>query len=641
MKREVEIIRRKLNMNIFNNSYLSLILTDEKGKIYDINKPLLKIVGYTKDEVLKKNIVEFYANLLGRDRFLKEMKKKGFVKDFITEIKSKKGEILTVCFSSTPIKVKGKTFFLSSIINITKIKKFEEQLLLMKSAVDDSPIGTVFANLTGEITYTNRAFLKMVGYSTQKNVLGRSLGDFCDRPEYFTNFLGYARRNKRIAGECEILKPDGSQIKAKFGISSILEFGVVQIYLYDITKQYIYREKLKYLNRKLGYVNRKLKKIAYKDFHTGLFTFRVYEEFIRTEFQRAKRYGRPLSMILIDVDFFKAINDVYGYPFGDLVLKQLAEKFASILRGSDLIARFGGEEFLIVFPETPMEKAIELGKRIFREISETEFGKSSKKVKLKISGGLVSYPEDKIKKHTEFLKIASRFVKMAKLRGGMQMCSSYDTYFTGKKGVKGKKRIENIAEKLLKLSSRMEQVVSQTLFEFIRKEDKKDRFFIGHSKRVSEVARDIARKMNLAEYLVVKIEMAAFLCNVGKIGISPKLLEKKTRWSEEDMERYKKHIDYTIRILSIIPSFSALIPIVRHHHEKWDGQGYPDGLKEGDIPMGSRIIAVADAYIALISKRPQREAFSKKEALKIINSRSGKDFDPDVVKALKTILNKN
>jgi len=85
---------------------------------------------------------------------------------------------------------------------------------------------------------------------------------------------------------------------------------------------------LKQLNRKLGYVNRKLKKIAYKDSHTGLFTFRVYEEFIKTEFQRAKRYDRVMALLLIDVDFFKAINDVYDYPFGDLVLKQLAEKFS-------------------------------------------------------------------------------------------------------------------------------------------------------------------------------------------------------------------------------------------------------------------------------------------------------------------------
>jgi len=640
MKGKIENVSQKLNMDIFNNSYISLILTDEKGKIYDINKPLLKMVGYAKSEVLAKNTAEFYANPMDRGRFLKEIKKKCFVKDFVTEIKTKKGEILTICFSSSPIKINGKILFLSSIINITKIKTFEEQLLMMKSAVKDSPIGTVFANLDGNIVYTNRAFMKMVGCRRQQNVIGKSLRDFCGKPEYFTNFLKFAGSRKRITGECEILRPDGNLIKVKFGISLIPEFGVVQIYLVDMTKQYIYRDKLKDLNRRIGYANRRLKKIAYKDPHTGLSTFRVYEKFIRTEFQRAKRYGRSLSMILIDVDFFKAINDVYGYPFGDLVLKQLADKFASILRGSDLIARFGGEEFLFVLPETPMEKAKELGKRIFREISKADFGTGDKKVKIKISAGLISYPEDKIEKTTEFLKIASDLVKMAKQRGGMQMCSTRDI-IPEKKLTNGSKRIENIAEKVLQLSSRMEQVVLQTLFEFVSKEDKQDKFFIGHSKRIAEIARDISRKMNLAENLVARIELAAFLCNIGKMGISPKLLAKTTQWSKEDMGKYKRHVDYSIRILSRVPYFSELIPIVRYHHEKWNGSGYSDGLKNRDIPIGSRIVAVADAYIALISDRPQRKAFSKEEALKIINSRSGKDFDPDVVKALNDILNKN
>ncbi len=530
------------------------------------------------------------------------------------------------------------------LCNSAKIRKLNKKLLIMDMAVGSSAEGVIISGLDGRLTYANKSFLKMFGnVQDPGDVMWRPFSSFFQYRKKALEIMKKVRSGESWTGTVKAVKQNGEVFYAKVSSNLVRNSDntplCLQASFSDVTKDHDLEQKLKAMNRELVKANKKLSHMAYRDSHTGLYSHRIYDSLIESEYQRAKRHGRPLSLMFIDVDFFKSINDVYGYIFGDVVLKQLAKKLVETTRSSDIAIRFGGEEFIIVLPETSREKALWLGKRIFNGIAATEFGKGKNKVRLKISAGVASYPEDGMKCPADMFTLAEKFVKKAKLRGGARLCSGSDVR-EKRESAAQPDNITTLKKKLTALSGRMSQSLIETLFEFARGTESKDSHFIGHSKGISLLSRDIAVSMHLPETEIKKIEQAALLCNIGKTGLKKTLLSKKGKWSAGDMEAYKKHIIYGVEILALVRHLRRLIPLVRAHHERWDGMGYPEGLKGNKIPPGSRIIAVADAYTALVSDRPGRKAFSSAAALKMIMRGSGKNFDPAVVKILREVMSR-
>ena len=190
-----------------------------------------------------------------------------------------------------------------------------------------------------------------------------------------------------------------------------------------------------------------------------------------------------------------------------------------------------------------------------------------------------------------------------------------------------------------KLTKQANQTLIESIFALAKTIELKDHYTGEHVEKTVQYATEIASTLGIPTEEVERIRQAAILHDLGKIGISDKILLKKSKLTKREFEEIKKHPQIAADILRPIHFLHDLIPYIFYHHERWDGKGYPSGLKGNDIPLGARIISLADVYKALISDRPYRKSFPKLEALKLIKKGSGTQFDPGIVKSFLHIIN--
>jgi diguanylate cyclase (GGDEF)-like protein/PAS domain S-box-containing protein/putative nucleotidyltransferase with HDIG domain len=404
-------------------------------------------------------------------------------------------------------------------------------------------------------------------------------------------------------------------------------------------------EELKKLNEELTSTNEHLKQLALRDTHTGLYNHRYLEEVIEAEFYRARRYGHAISLMMIDVDYFKSINDVYGHHFGDYVLKQLAQQLQKMVRRYDIVVRFSGEEFVVISPNIDKAKAQALAQRILEAVNIYNFGTKKQKVKIKLSIAVSSYPEDRVTQGIDLIKLSEAILVKVKDYGGNRVYTSSDIKkpkIVPKETTKEEpQNIKFLREKINKLTKRANRNLMESVFAFSRTIDLKDHHTGKHVERTVRYATEIAKAMGMAEDEVELVRQAAILHDLGKIGISEKILLKKAKLTKRDFEEIKKHPQIGADIVRPIQVLQRIAPYILYHHERWDGRGYPRGLKGEDIPLGARIIAISDVYEALISKRPYRNALPKEEAVTIIRDASGTQFDPTIVDVFMKVIGKS
>lgn len=397
------------------------------------------------------------------------------------------------------------------------------------------------------------------------------------------------------------------------------------------------------LNRELIKANEKLKSVSLIDAHTGLYNYRYLQEAIEVEFHQARRYAQNLAIIMLDVDYFKSINDVYGIVFGDLVLKQLAKQLKRMVRRYDILIRYSGEEFIVVSPGLNRNVAFNLAQRLLDSLNFINFGNKKHTVKLKISFSVVSFPEDRAKNGMDLVNLADGLLNKAKESGGNRAFSSLDVKnpLSGGMGkipkVVGIKTLKNTINKLNKQSK---QGLSESIFAFAKTLELKDHYTGEHVENTVHFATGVAKELNLAKEDVELIKQAAMLHDLGKIGISENILLKKGKLNKKEFEEIKRHPQIGADIIRPIQFLHDLIPFIFYHHERWDGKGYPSGIRGEDIPLGARVIAIADVYQALISDRPYHKAFTKSAAIEIIKKSSGTQFDPRIVSAFLKVVSK-
>ncbi len=408
--------------------------------------------------------------------------------------------------------------------------------------------------------------------------------------------------------------------------------GVIE-YVRDITARRL-------IENKLVLSNKKLKQLSLKDPQTDLFNHRYLNEILEAEFHRAKRYNYPLSVLMLDIDYFKSINDVYGHQFGDLVLRQLADQLKKMVRRYDTLIRYGGEEFLIISPVMDRQSATVFAQRVLGVVNLYGFGNAKHKVKLKVSIAVVSFPEDPALKGMELVEQADNILNKAKESGGNKVYSSITNY-TGIDSLnKEHVDVKTLEGKISKLTKRANQSLIEAIFAFAKTIEVKDHYTGEHVERTVRYAMEIAWALKLPDNDVELIRQASMLHDLGKIGISEKILSKRGKLTDEEFLEIKKHPQIGVDIIRPIHFLHSLIPFILHHHERWDGRGYPHGLKKDSIPLGARIVAIADVYQALISDRPYRKAYSEEEALQIMQHESGLLFDPEIVDVFINILQK-
>jgi len=509
---------------------------------------------------------------------------------------------------------------------------------------------TIILEENTTISLANKEFEKMSGYSKAELMGKKSLFDFVSGEECAMMMREY-HRLRRIDPN---LAPRyyEAQFVDRFGKIKDIFVTVDMIpgtkksvaAILDISKHKQIEKKLELLNRKLLASNRTLKQLALRDPHTGLYNHRYIADVIEAEFFRAKRYAHSLSAVSIDLDYFKSINDVYGHKFGDVVLGQFGKQLKRMVRPYDIVIRSGGEEFLIISPGTDRQKAVILAQRILDAISLYNFGNKKHIVKLKLSIAVASYPEDKALKGMDLVGIGEHILNKAKESGGNRVYSSLD--IASAKAVSPKKKreerddIRKLKEKIDKISRQANQNSVEAVFAFAKTIELKDHCTGEHVERTVHYATELANALHLPKDEVELIRQSAILHDLGKIGVSEKILLKKSKLSKNEFDEIKKHPQIGVDIIRPIQYFHKIIPIMLYHHERWDGKGYPNGLKGEEIPVGARIVCMADVYQALTSDRPYRKALSKEKALQIIKEGAGTMFDPSIVNVFLKIVEK-
>jgi len=346
---------------------------------------------------------------------------------------------------------------------------------------------------------------------------------------------------------------------------------------------------------------------------TGLYNHRHFHERMEQEISRGARFGTIFSVIMLDIDLFKVYNDVYGHLAGDQVLLKIGELIKSSVRGLDMAFRYGGEEFTVILPEARLDDAYKVAERI-RKTIETKT--SSKAMPLTVSLGVATWPSDGVTRE-EVIGCADEALYRAKQTGRNRTCLSSDILKAGATSI----REEPDAR----------QGALNIIYALAATVDAKDHYTYGHSKKVSEHAVTIAELLSLPEDRINTIRAAALLHDIGKIGIPDSILNKEEALNEEEWGQIKVHPQAGVDILRHVISLVNCLPAILHHHEHYDGCGYPSGLKGEMIPLEARILAIADAYDAITSLRPYHERLSSQQAIAEIKRCAGTQFDPGLV----------
>jgi diguanylate cyclase (GGDEF)-like protein len=353
---------------------------------------------------------------------------------------------------------------------------------------------------------------------------------------------------------------------------------------------------------------------------TGLYNHRHFHERLEQEIARGSRFGSTFSLIMMDIDLFKAYNDIYGHLAGDQVLRRVGKYIESSIRSIDLAFRYGGEEFAIILPEARLDDAYKVAERIRKTI---ESKTSSRAMPITVSLGLANWPNDGVMKE-EIIGRADVALYRAKQTGRNRACLSSEVL---------KPETPLIGAEL----EARPQALS-IIYALAATVDAKDSYTYGHSRKVSEYAVAIAEALKLPQDRITTIRAAGLLHDIGKIGIPDSILKKRAPLTDEEWKPIKAHPELGVEILRHVIDLVNCLPAILHHHEHLDGSGYPAGLSGDSIPLEARILTIADAYDAMTSPRPYRERLSSDEAINELRRCAGTQFDAGLVEAFCKIV---
>lgn len=367
-------------------------------------------------------------------------------------------------------------------------------------------------------------------------------------------------------------------------------------------------------------------RLAVADGLTGLYNHREFQKQLHAEVDRAKRYNREFSLLLLDIDHFKRFNDAFGHLTGDAILRDIALIIREQIRSVDFPARYGGEEFAIILPETPGQGAFLVAERIRNRIREHIFKtKEGNRAMISASLGVATFPLD-ADTRDEMIDAADQAMYFAKAAGRNAVCRYSDT-------LKSKiEKEEGFLEKILvdpKLAS-LEQLAAAI--------DARCRYFPGSCEAVSRYAEMAAKALGLPADEREYLRIASALHEIGIIGVPDHILSKPGPLSREERDLIEQHPLHAENLLEKVGHLQAILPAVVSHHERYDGTGYPRGLKGNEIPLLARILAVAEAYHAMTSARPYRSGMSPEDAARELMRNAGTQFDPRVVEAFIATL---
>ena len=366
-----------------------------------------------------------------------------------------------------------------------------------------------------------------------------------------------------------------------------------------------------YINIENDY-NLKLKELAVKDGLTGLFNHRSFQDILGSYIKNSKRENKEVSLLFMDIDNFKNYNDVNGHQRGDWLLTRLGEVLMNTVGDLGIVTRYGGEEFAVILYNQSEDIALNLGELIRQNIQNTYFiGQEHQPNKhITVSIGVSTYPKvAKTKK--ELIELADNALYRAK---------SFD-----------KNRVERYYNILDEIDPSIDKKSLESVANMLNNINMKDKYTYGHSERVVIYAKKFATYLQMKDKDKKELLLGAYLHDIGKLEISKELLTKREKLSESEFNILRQHPTLGSDLVSSIKEFADVIPLIKYHHEKYDGTGYPSKLKGDDIPYLARILTIIDSFDAMTSKRPYNIRKDYKQAIGELEKCAGSHFDPELV----------
>lgn len=383
-----------------------------------------------------------------------------------------------------------------------------------------------------------------------------------------------------------------------------------------------------------------------EDTLTGLFNHRAFQEYLSKELEKADNTAQELSILIFDVNNISTINKELGHSKGDEIIKLVAEKIKQNIRTNDIAGRYGGDEIAVILPNTNTEDAKYLAEYLTYSLTcclVDDVGP------IKVSVGVATYPQSALEQD-KLLILAEQAMYISKSKGYQNgistIVSSQDFDFWDDMALSSFASIltkrhasigVNFEEELINKFNNEEIINQNHLIDVVTSLataiDAKDEYTKDHSACVSRYSEALARALNLPEKEVERIKLGAMLHDVGKIGIPENILRKPTKLSDEEWSIMKQHPTIGAeKVLMPNKALHDLIPMVKHHHEHWDGTGYPNNLKGEEIPYTARIVSIADAFHALVSDRPYRKGLGVEKACEILRLGAGIQWEKEMVR---------
>lgn len=460
----------------------------------------------------------------------------------------------------------------------------------------------------------------------------------------------YAMPDDSCAELCATLRQNGTSTPSHIILSADLTDVDLPIRVIEsgaddfLPKPYVRQQLLARvrMGTRMWEMHDRLRQAAITDGLTGLYNHDHFNRMLDAEMGRSRRYGHPIAMIMLDMDYFKAINDTYGHLVGNQTLIEVSRILQEGVRDIDIVARFGGEEFSIILPQAAAQDAWQVAERIRLAFAELSNIDSLHNHGVTASFGIADVDDPRVVSSADLVDLADRALYVAKHRGRDQVVSAYELD-DGAEIIATIKtdEVEWLRRRVKALSVRAKDVYMQSVGSLLQALDEKDPYTARHAMNVAYYARQLAEHMGCSKATVKSVHNAALLHDIGKVGVPDRILMKRTPLSQLERMVLEQVPLIGTRIVDHLRILESETHIIRHQREHFDGSGFPAGLTGNQIPVGSRILLVADAFDAMTTDRVYRSRRPLDEAVTELQDCTKRQFDPRAVTALRQILRKN
>ena len=580
---------------MFNqHSALKLVVDAATREIMDVNPAMLNYFGHTREEMLGHCAQEF--NLLPAEIVAKKYQSElsGDAMFSSAPFRLKSGEIRLLDVYASFITEGGRRLLYAILFDVTDKERYWKELLqekeLLRTTLQSIGDGVVTTDNLGVITGMNSVAEELTGWDNGMAV-GKTFGEVFilqneDTGQPVENPIQKVLETGLVVGlanHTELVSRRGGRIPIADSAAPIKAedsqtFGVVMVFR-DVSHEKKHSKEIEFL--------------SYHDALTGLYN-RRYIEGMMPRLDGPEHL--PVSVIMADVNGLKITNDVFGHQAGDTLLKSVADLMQRYCGQSNLVARWGGDEFVILMPGTRLEAAEE----IVQKIKDTHIQIEGSSLSLSLSLGCAckDSPEPGI-------------------QTAMQQAEEY-----------------MYQHKLLDGKSYRNAIISTLLATLYERSNETEE----HSKRLEAYCHAIGRELQLSSKEMDELSLLALLHDIGKVGIHPNILKKPGPLTPAEWDEMRRHPEIGYRIAQATPELAVMADLILSHHERWAGAGYPRGLRGDEVPLACRILAVVDAFDAMTNARVYRRAMTIEEAVWELERDAGKQFDPQAAQLLLKII---